>query len=84
MTRLARLRRESARAFLLCTLAGIIAPHAAGGAWLLFAVHPVLAILLGLFAAACVFAGISYGREASRLFAHIEREEIEKLGLPRL
>jgi len=83
MTRLSRLRRESAAAFFRCILAGIVAPHAAGADWLLFAVHPVLAILSGLRAAVAVLVGVAAGREASRLYAHIEREELEKLRLPR-
>jgi len=71
----ARLRRDARRAGMLALASAVIfVPALSAGAWLTFVIHPVLAILSGLFAAASTVFAVVQARECRRLFRLFDAE----------
>lgn len=83
MSFVARLRRDARLAGMLALASAVIfVPALAAAAWLTFVIHPVLAILSGLFAAASTVFAVVQARECRRLFRLLDAEETRPIPYP--
>jgi len=82
MTLIRRMKREAGWLFAKGMSALFLGPSALICAHLLFIVHPVLSILLGLSGCAAIGLAWSWLREATRLFNRIDDEEITQIRIP--